>query len=337
MTWTLYPLGVALCHAFAMATAQARRTQDTGDAAARDCPVCGAQLPPDSAIRGVDRLLRTPGDFAVHVCANCGSGVTSPLAGADEFAGFYGAGYGSHGEPSRGPYARLSSSLKQAQVTALLRRPPFSRALASDPGRALDVGCARGDLGAGLRGRGWSVDGIEPSPRAAALAGTRGVRVLGATVSGAALSRGSYDLIVLRHSLEHLPDPLADMRALAASLSDTGRVVVSLPNFAAWQRSRFSSRWFHLDLPRHRVHFTPSSLERLLASAGLRTRERLTSTSVLGLPASIQYALIGRCIAPGGLGLRSAAALCCAAFPLTWLADSVGGERDTLHVIAEPA
>jgi SAM-dependent methyltransferase len=320
-----------------MEVAQEQRNAP-GTHTALACPVCAARLPADAAIEGPDRLLRTHGVFDVRVCATCGSGVTSPLVREEDLDDYYVGSYGSYGEPSGGAYAAASAALKRAQVAALLRRPPFAQALAAVPGRALDVGCARGDLAAGLRSRGWSVDGVEPSPAAAALAAGRGVRVLGPTLTRAPIEAGAYDLVVMRHSLEHLPDPLSGVRALAGALSPRGVIVISLPNFASWQRGRFASRWFHLDLPRHRVHFTPSSLRTLLASAGLRVATEFTSTSVLGLPASLQYAVAGRCVAPAGVGLRAAAALCCAVFPLTWLIDGGGGGgRDTLHAVAERA
>ena len=159
--------------------------------------------------------------------------------------------------------------------------------------------------------------------------------MLGSTLAGASLSPGAYDVVVLRHSLEHLPDPAADMLRVGDALAPGGRVVISLPNFSAWQRKRFAGRWFHLDLPRHRVHFTPRSLRMLVENARLSVRAQFTSTSLLGLPASVQYALLGRCLAPGGIGLRVAAALCCAVYPLTWMIDRASGERDTIHLVAD--
>ncbi|HLB21387.1 MAG TPA: hypothetical protein VK605_04720, partial [Solirubrobacteraceae bacterium] len=71
-----------------------------------------------------------------------------------------------------------------------------------------------------------------------------------------------------------------------------------------------------------------------LQRADLAVDAQFTSTSVLGLPASLQYLVVHRCLAAGGLRLRLLAALCCAVFPATWLSDRLGGERDTLHLIA---
>jgi SAM-dependent methyltransferase len=297
------------------------------------CPVCGAALPDAPLLQGPDRLLGTPGLFDLRVCPSCGAAVTGPPLAPGELPRLYGRGYAAHGEQA-GPLAPLMRSLKRAQAGAILRMPPFSTALSGTPGRVLDVGCGRGDLGGALLARGWKVAGIEPSEPAAAAAERRGVEVLGATLEASELAAGQYDAIVFRHSLEHMPDPLESLRRAAEALRPAGVIVISLPNFSSWQRRRFAGDWFHLDLPRHRVHFTPSSLAVAARRTGFAVVEQRTTTSVLGLPASLQYAIVGRCLAPGGLRLRILAALCCALFPLTWLLDRIGREPDTLHLVA---
>jgi SAM-dependent methyltransferase len=302
------------------------------DQSAAACLICGAALPDAPLLRGPDRLLGEPGEFELRVCPSCGSGNTGPPLTLGELASFYRGGYASHGEV-RGLLAPMMRALKKAQTAAMLGRPPFSRSLSRPPGRLLDVGCGRGDLAAALLARGWDVAGVEPSDRAAAIAERRGVEVLGATFETTELPPPEYDVVVFRHSLEHMSDPLESLRRAAGALRPGGVVVISLPNFSSWQRSRFADDWFHLDLPRHRVHFTTASLALALQRSGFVVADRLTTTSVLGLPASVQYAIVGRCLAPGGLRLRILAMLCCALFPLTWLLDRVGGEADTLHIV----
>jgi hypothetical protein len=54
----------------------------------------------------------------------------------------------------------------------------------------------------------------------------------------------------------------------------------------------------------------------------------------VGLPASLQYVVAGRCLFPAGLGLRIAAGLCVLTLPLTVLLDRLLGEGDTLHAVA---
>ena len=59
-----------------------------------------------------------------------------------------------------------------------------------------------------------------------------------------------------------------------------------------------------------------------------------TSTSSVGLPATLQYAIAGRCLFPGGMGLRIASGLCVLTVPLARLANRIGGGGDQLHVVA---
>ena len=80
--------------------------------------------------------------------------------------------------------------------------------------------------------------------------------------------RATYDAAVFRHSLEHVTDPVGALRRVRKALRPGGLVLISVPNFGCWQRRRFGSRWHHLDLPRHRVHFTHAGLERALEKAG---------------------------------------------------------------------
>ncbi len=59
-----------------------------------------------------------------------------------------------------------------------------------------------------------------------------------------------------------------------------------------------------------------------------------TSTSTVGLPATIQYRLAGRCLFPDGLPLRVATGLCVLTRPLAVLLDRIGGGGDQLHAVA---
>ncbi len=283
---------------------------------------------------GVDRLLGVPGRFSVFQCPNCMAGHTAPPASASELASYYVPGYASHEQVSESRISRLALLAKRVHVRAILRSLPLESALLGGTGTALDVGCGRGDLAAGLVRLAWRVSGVEVSRQAAEIARSRGVVIEGETLSSATLPSETYDLVIFRHSLEHLPDPVANLRRANAAMRHGGRLVVSVPNFDSWQRRLFGSRWFHLDVPRHRFHFTPIALATAVQSAGFSICETSTSTSALGLPSSIQYLLLGRCIAARGLPFRVAVLACWLSFPLTWTIDRIGGGGDTLHVIA---
>ena len=301
------------------------------------CAACGEQKLGDRRLEGVDRLHAVPGSFFVQRCAVCGSGTTGPPASAEEIARFYPSGYGPYELP-RSPLLRaVSTAIRRLQSERALRGHPLGPARELPAGRAVDVGCGRGDLASTLVQRGWTVTGVEPSPAACAVARERGVDAREGTLAEVELEPAAYDLAVFQHSLEHLTDPLADLQRVATTLRPGGIVSITVPNFGSWQSRRFSSRWFHLDLPRHRVHFTEAGLRRVLAAAGLQPVRVETSTSSIGLPASLQYAVFGRCLFPDGLKLRVAAGLSALTWPLSRLADALAGGGDQLHAVARRA
>jgi SAM-dependent methyltransferase len=280
-----------------------------------------------------DRLCGLPGTFSVACCESCGLGVTLPAADASELESYYPTTYGAYELPG-GLLRLLSVTIQRLQCWQALRTAPLKRLAGAPARRLLDVGCGRGDLGAWFVRHGWWVVGIEPSAGACAVARSRGVDTRHGTLADVELEPGGYDAVVFRQSLEHVADPLADLRRAHDALHDGGIAIVSVPNFGCWQRRRFGAHWFHLDLPRHRFHFTPDSLHATLARAGFEQVEICTSSSPIGLPASIQYALTGRCLFPAGLKLRIAVAMCAPVAPLAWLLDRLAGEGDVLHAVA---
>jgi SAM-dependent methyltransferase len=290
------------------------------------CPCCGAALDPAPAIIGPDRLHGSTGRFEVAICGSCGAGVTLPPLEPEGLAGFYPDEYGPYDPGGGGALvARVSGLIQGWQGRRALATAPLRPLAAREPGRAVDVGCGRGDLAAHLIGRGWRVTGVEPSGGACAAARARGVDARQGTVESVELEDGAYDAAIFRHSLEHVTDPVAVLRRVHAALRPGGLVLISVPNFGCWQRRRFGSRWYHLDLPRHRVHFTEAGLTRALVRAGFEAPEATSSTSAVGLPATLQYALAGRCLFPSGLPLRVAAGLSSLTWPFARAANGIGG------------
>ena len=114
-----------------------------------------------------------------------------------------------------------------------------------------------------------------------------------------------------------------------------GLVAVSVPNFGCWARRRFGREWFHLDLPRHRVHFTEGALRAALERAGLRPERTWTTTSPSGLAGSVQYRRMGGLAVeegPAREALGQAAGL--ALIPVARAEQALGGGRDFLHALA---
>jgi SAM-dependent methyltransferase len=284
-------------------------------------------------LRSPDRNMTVPGEFEVVVCPSCGAGITFPEADADDLASYYPGGYQAYEATQGGFLGLVSRAIRGWQAFRALRTPPLAVLRERPPGRAVDVGCGRGDLGAALIERGWRVTGVEPSREACEVASGRGIDARCGGVAEAGLEAGFYDIAMFTHSLEHVGDPVADLGRVVEALRPGGLVLVTVPNFGGWQAKRFGSRWYHLDLPRHRFHFTPAALRAALEGAGLQKVSLTTGTSTVGLPASLQYVIAGRCLFPTGISLRLATAACVLAYPVAWPLDRLGG-GDLLHATA---
>jgi SAM-dependent methyltransferase len=290
----------------------------------------------EPAIRGVDRLHGTPGHFEVAVCASCGSGRTVPLVPSERLRELYPDNHNAYRLPTQ-PVARLlATALFEVRYRKALRTRPFRSLRSLSRGRLLDVGSGRGDLGIVLQRKGWDVVGLEPSLPACEEASRRGVRSEhGTLTSGGETSLGrEFDAVIFNHSLEHVAEPLDDLVRARGLLREGGIVLVSAPNFGSWQRRRFGTYWFHLDLPRHRSHLTPVGLERLLRRAGFSELRIGTATTADGMPMSLQYRKFGHRRFDRGASRYATVAASLLAVPVTAALDRIAGGGDVVHAAA---
>lgn len=107
------------------------------------------------------------------------------------------------------------------------------------------------------RAAGYDAFGIEPAQRGLERAREIGAPVHAAAIEEAEIAARSLDAVTLWHVLEHVADPLAALQRIAGWLRRGGGLVVGVPNLASVQAQVGGERWYHLDVPRHRTHFTP--------------------------------------------------------------------------------
>jgi ubiquinone/menaquinone biosynthesis C-methylase UbiE len=89
-------------------------------------------------------------------------------------------------------------------------------------------------------------------------------------------AEGFFDAVVIWHVLEHIDDPISMIQETARILRPGGMLAVAVPNFGSLQAGIFRESWFHLDLPRHRYHFTPDTLLSCLNKNGFSVIGRHT-------------------------------------------------------------
>jgi SAM-dependent methyltransferase len=158
-------------------------------------------------------------------------------------------------------------------------------------GSVLDAGCGNGLYLARLRALGWSVSGLEPDAAACALARRLDVPVVCADLHANAWPDNSFDVVTFWHSLEHMTQPQRALEIALALLRPGGLLMLEVPNWASVQRRLFGKHWFHLDLPRHRVHFSPASLSLYLTRSGFQHLHVSTIPSPVGISGSLEQLL----------------------------------------------
>jgi len=223
------------------------------------CVTCGA----DSA----RRTYRIEGlHSGVVTCTVCGTGSLHPLPDRREISSFYPKQYYGEVQAKFEPVVEfLVRWVASRHVRSLIRglRPGA---------RVLDMGCGRGVLLSGLLAAGCETHGVEISRDAVAGIDPRARIRIASRLAEAGYPDRHFDLVVLWHVLEHLPDPVETLREARRILKPGGRLVIAVPNYSSLQSQVFGERWFHLDLPRHLFHFPCAALKRLLHRQGFSCR-----------------------------------------------------------------
>ncbi len=241
----------------------------------RPCPACGGELSLWRSVPSSEPALG-PRRFELARCEGCGTAVTLGHLPP----GLHDTGAYAPGRPRLFGLARPVLQFFDRQRLALVRE------LAVPPARLLDVGAGRGRFVTAAHAAGYDAAGIEPSSRGVAAAAGVGARVSQATVEDADVAPGSIDVVTLWHVLEHLDDPAKALARLRTWLTPSGGLLVGVPNLDSLQARIGGERWYHLDVPRHRVHFTVPGLRALLSAQGfevLDVRHTLLEHNAFGM------------------------------------------------------
>lgn len=221
------------------------------------CPVCGFahRLP-----------VAEWNQLKIVGCPQCGQRYVWPVPSEAVLNAIYDQSYYRGGRGSLG--------FSDYEALAAGRRRMFSRHLDRigrivKPGRVLDVGCATGDFLLVARDRGWEPLGIDPSP-ARDQAKAAGLPIVGHTLRDAEVAPASIDLVTFWDVLEHVPDPVDQLRRAGVLLKPDGIVAITVPNAGSALARISGRRWFgYKTAGEHLQFFTAPTLQRTFAAAGM--------------------------------------------------------------------
>ncbi len=228
--------------------------------------------------------------FAIQRCNSCGLCVTDPMPGDDVIERYYPQRYrGDRQKYSGGWRVRRRAAAVQNHFTPTFR------------GRLLDLGCGTGAFAMAMKQRAWDTavteinDAVLTDLRAVGMEAKRPDEALRDGFSA------PFDAITCWHVLEHVEHPYELAKWARQQLKPGGIFQVTVPNLASWQARMFDKDWLHLDVPRHRYHFSPDTLKKLLNDAGFEIVHSTTFALEYDLFGWLQSALNRVCTRPNVL------------------------------------
>jgi len=214
-------------------------------------------------------LIAEQGQFGwptyVSICENCGLVFLNPRWTKEDYLHFYASEYDQF-------YRFDESQAKEKELRKA--KVVWKRLQAHAPAQfssALDIGCGLGwnlyNLSQEIPG--IQMAGIEPSDSCAEhFVGEIGGELIARDVDSDwhLAHQGQYDLVVFRHVLEHLLDPIATLKKVSQAMSPQGVLYIAVPDMMHPDGS-LSDFWFRCV---HTYYFSKTTLARVAAQAGLQ-------------------------------------------------------------------
>lgn len=260
-------------------------TAATGEGVAPACTLCGGSDHAHLFAKRGYRLVR---------CRACKLAFIANPPDAGSIAALYTAAADYHGallDPGSADFARMRRIAGQ-HVAMLTRSTGPARGL-----RLLDIGCSSGLFLDQARKAGFDVHGAELSPESSAFARAHfALPVHSGDWRDGGFADGSFDVVTLFDVIEHLADPLAELRAVARLLKPGGLLLQSTPDIdgllprLSFLVANRIGYWPHPEPPWHLFQFSASTLGMMTRKAGYQvTRADRTMIGLdytFGTPAS---------------------------------------------------
>ncbi len=218
-----------------------------------ECNLCGA-------------ATLVPEFSRYRICRSCRLVQADGAPSDSELARYYTESF----EVNRNNYMQAITRRGNREVAWLERFVPN--------GKMLEVGCSWGKFMDVARDRGWKVAGVELSEKSSAWARSElQLDVFtGKLEDSPFIGSHAFDLVVSWHVIEHVPDPLAFLRACRSCLRPGGYLVLKTPNVASLVARLNRGAWSWANPVTHLVLFSPKTLKNALEKSGFQMKQVLT-------------------------------------------------------------
>ncbi|MEK7072984.1 MAG: class I SAM-dependent methyltransferase [Patescibacteria group bacterium] len=232
------------------------------------CPLCGAaEATPLVDFAAAKSGLRIP--MRSVVCNACGLAYANNRPNARAYNEFYEDFYKWEYGKERIEVRAADRDEGAGADLKTKRVVDFLKGSLSRVPRAVDLGCSMGKLLVQIKKEypEASVLGVELDRLTAQRARDSGIPINEESIDAyldAAPPRGA-DLIIMRHVLEHLLEPLPTLAKIKRHCDDNGFLYIEVPNVLTFTRTLS-----HFFMPGHVMHFCPETLSLLLLRSGFR-------------------------------------------------------------------
>lgn len=189
------------------------------------------------------------------------------------------------------PTSEIYDSLEEAEQQLFFRKSKYKK-YASDllnflpnrSGRLLDVGCGLGWVVLEANKRGFSALGIDQAKPYVTL-GKKHLKVdLRVSDLEHFHSNKKFDVLVLKHVLEHIKDADKFLKKANQLLNNNGVLLVACPNIDSLMYWVFKNRWYGLQPAQHVWQFTPKLISQVISRNGFTINRLVTNNLDYDVP-----------------------------------------------------
>jgi len=231
------------------------------------CPICKSA--------GIQKKLAAEDytvshqNFEIWECGNCSLRFTQHIPSGDAIGAYYQSdAYVSHTDTKEGIINKLYHFVRRR--TLRQKRKLVQSITGLQKATLLDIGAGTGAFSHEMTNAGWQVTGVEPDEATR----VRAQQLYGIELKPAPalfeLPPQSFDAITMWHVLEHVHALHDYIEQIGKLVKPGGRVCIAVPNYTSYDAAVYRQYWAAYDVPRHLYHFSPKSIDALLALHGMR-------------------------------------------------------------------
>jgi len=149
-------------------------------------------------------------------------------------------------------------------------------------GKILDVGAGTGCYLKAAKEEGWEEFGVELSSYATEFAKKKFcLEIFNGKLEDAGFPDDFFDVVIMTHTIEHLPDPANFLKEIHRILKKDGIIYLSTPNFDSHNSRRFKEKWWALQPEYHLYFFSPKTLRAMLKKSKFKIIKIDTSNPIM--------------------------------------------------------